>query len=260
MPVVDLKLTHATLHRLQATAGLKLHGLQHSGSLAAGSRIEVPAAVQATVTGGSFLEVGAFCSLSGGNIGNVRFKRYCSLAHGTVMGAHEHPTDWLTSSRTAYWPQVHAWDRFLAPERAEAIHAETPRFTASCPITEIGNDVWIGHGAFIKAGVTIGDGAVVGARSTVVKDVPPYAIVVGTPAKIIRPRFAERTIERLLALQWWRYSIYDLAGVPFDDVERAIDAIEARVADDAIQPYAPAVVTVEDLAAVDTWLDRSAAA
>ena len=67
----------------------------------------------------------------------------------------------------------------------------------------VGNDVWIGYEAVILAGVTIGDGAVVGARAVVTKDVPPYAIVGGVPARPIRRRFDQAVIDRLLALRWW---------------------------------------------------------
>lgn len=67
----------------------------------------------------------------------------------------------------------------------------------------IGNDVWIGYEAVIFAGVTIGDGAVIGSRAVVTKDVPPYTIVGGVPAKTIRRRFDEDTIRELLRLRWW---------------------------------------------------------
>lgn len=67
----------------------------------------------------------------------------------------------------------------------------------------IGNDVWIGYEAVIMAGITIGDGAIVAARAVVTKDVPPYTIVGGTPAKVIRKRFPDDTITTLLTLKWW---------------------------------------------------------
>ena len=70
----------------------------------------------------------------------------------------------------------------------------------------IGNDVWIGYEAVILAGVTIGDGAVIGTRAVVTKDVPPYTIVGGVPAKPIRKRFPEGTIELLLKLKWWDWT------------------------------------------------------
>ena len=67
----------------------------------------------------------------------------------------------------------------------------------------IGNDVWIGYEAVILAGVTIGDGAVIGTRAVVTKDVPPYTIVGGVPAKPIRKRFSQETIDALLKMKWW---------------------------------------------------------
>jgi len=70
----------------------------------------------------------------------------------------------------------------------------------------IGNDVWIGYEAVIMAGVTIGDGAIIGARAVVTKDVPAYAIVGGIPAKLIRKRYSDNTIKALLKTQWWNWS------------------------------------------------------
>ncbi|MGI6070395.1 MAG: CatB-related O-acetyltransferase [Blautia sp.] len=82
----------------------------------------------------------------------------------------------------------------------------------------IGNDVWIGYEAVIMAGVTIGDGAVIGARAVVTKDVPPYTIVGGVPAKPIRTRFPEHTILKLLELKWWNW--------PADKIAANIEAIK----------------------------------
>ena len=70
----------------------------------------------------------------------------------------------------------------------------------------IGNDVWIGYEAIILAGVTIGDGAIIGTRAVVTKDVPPYTIVGGVPAKPIKRRFSEETTSALLEIQWWNWS------------------------------------------------------
>lgn len=83
----------------------------------------------------------------------------------------------------------------------------------------IGNDVWIGYEAVIFSGVTIGDGAVIGARAVVTKDVPPYTIVGGVPAKVIRRRFPDETIPRLLDLKWWNW--------PEERIAQNIEAIQA---------------------------------
>ena len=72
--------------------------------------------------------------------------------------------------------------------------------------TTVGNDVWIGQDVVIKGGVKIGDGAVIGARSVVTRDVPPYAVVVGVPAKVIKYRFEQEKIDFLEKLQWWNWT------------------------------------------------------
>lgn len=71
----------------------------------------------------------------------------------------------------------------------------------------VGNDVWFGYDSLIKNGVTIGDGAIIAARAVVVKDVPPYAVVAGNPAKVVKLRFDEATIKRLLNIAWWNWDI-----------------------------------------------------
>ena len=83
----------------------------------------------------------------------------------------------------------------------------------------VGSDVWIGYEAVVMQGVTIGDGAVIGARSVVTRDVPPYAIVAGAPARLIRMRFSESTVSRLLELKWWDW--------PEERLGRSIAAIQA---------------------------------
>ena len=83
----------------------------------------------------------------------------------------------------------------------------------------IGNDVWIGYEAVILSGVKIGDGAVIGARAVVTKDVPPYTVVGGVPAKTIRKRFDDATVEKLLALRWW--------GWEKEKIKRSISAIQS---------------------------------
>lgn len=83
----------------------------------------------------------------------------------------------------------------------------------------IGNDVWIGYEAVVMAGVTIGDGAIIGTRAVVTKDVPPYTIVGGVPAKPIRKRFDEETVKRLLALKWW--------DQPIERIRRHLEDIQS---------------------------------
>ena len=122
---------------------------------------------------GNYVHVGAHCILNMTTIGD-----YSSIAPHVQIGGLEHPYEEFSTST------------FLT--------SESKRY-----ITEIGHDVWIAAGAIIRTGVKIGSGAVVGANSFVNKDVPPYAIVVGTPAKILKYRFDEDTISKLEASRYW---------------------------------------------------------
>jgi len=120
----------------------------------------------------------------------VSIGNYCSIAAGVLfIAAGEHPMTLVSS-----YPFPDS-GRFGPPTRD----------IAKGPIT-VGNDVWIGSRAIILSGVKIGDGAVVGAGSVVSKNVEPYAVVAGNPAKLIRHRFEPKVIEELLAIRWWDWS------------------------------------------------------
>ena len=96
----------------------------------------------------------------------------------------------------------------------------------------IGNDVWIGYDAVILAGVTVGDGAVIGARAMVTKDVPPYTIVGGVPARPIRKRFPDETVKALLRLRWWDWPLEQIAEgmqyIQHGDLEALADLVQRR--------------------------------
>lgn len=127
--------------------------------------------------------------------------KFCSIAEQvTIFLGGEHRTDWVTT---------YPFNYFLAEHAANRGHPKTKGDVV------IGNDVWIGMGATILSGVRIGDGAVIGARALVSKDVPPYAIVAGNPAKVIRRRFADGVINRLLEIRWWDWPIPQIeAAIP----------------------------------------------
>ena len=91
----------------------------------------------------------------------------------------------------------------------------------------VGNDVWIGNNVIVMPGVTIGNGAVIGAGAVVTKDVPPYAIVGGNPAKVIKYRFTEKQIEKLLEIKWWNWPVWKV----YDN----IDLIENNNVDNFIE-------------------------
>lgn len=98
-------------------------------------------------------------------------------------------------------------------------------------------------------GVTIGDGVIIGGGSVVTKDVPPYAIAVGNPAKVIKYRFSEEIIEQLLSLAWWRYAPWELNkfGINFFDIEITIEQIRKRVDSGDLQCYVPEKVKIAEL-------------
>ncbi|WP_298958306.1 CatB-related O-acetyltransferase [uncultured Methylobacterium sp.] len=127
--------------------------------------------------------------------------KYTSIAGSvTIFVGSNHRTDWVTT-----YP-------FSALLRAWPEAAGITGHPQSNGDVRIGNDVWLGLGAVVMSGVTVGDGSVVAAGSMVVKDVPPYAIVGGNPAKIIRYRFDEKTIERLLTIKWWDWPDQEVRG------------------------------------------------
>lgn len=127
--------------------GLKLPTLVGTYSLDETSCFEPPMSVEARVNTPTAIEVGAFTSIAAaGKIGNVKVGRYCAIAPEVKIGAHEHPTDWLTCSRVTYYPEIHNWDQFCKPDQMNTIRRQRRPFANSCPITTLGHDVWIGQG------------------------------------------------------------------------------------------------------------------
>ena len=122
--------------------------------------------------------------------------KFCSIAAATtfIMNGGNHLTESVSSFPFAIfgedWSQ--AMDGKSYPTKGNTV---------------VGNDVWIGYNATIMPGVTIGDGAIIAANATVVKDVAPYSIVGGNPAKVIKKRFSDEKISKLLETQWWNWDI-----------------------------------------------------
>lgn len=120
--------------------------------------------------------------------------KFCSIASNTRLNALEHPIERVTGHKLTYRPNEYF--RYLGVDQAFRARRRGK------PVT-IGHDVWIGHGAVVMPGIRIGNGAVVGANSVVTRDVAPYEIVAGTPARRLRMRFPAAVVRRLEALQWW---------------------------------------------------------
>jgi acetyltransferase-like isoleucine patch superfamily enzyme len=124
---------------------------------------------------------------------NAKIGSFCSISNRVIIGGTGHPVHFVSTSPV-----------FLSHKdsvKVKYAHFDyLPQLT-----TNISHDVWIGESVLIKAGVTIGIGAVIGMGSVVTKNVPPYAIYAGNPAKLIRYRFDKDTINRLLILKWWEF-------------------------------------------------------
>lgn len=119
---------------------------------------------------------------------------YCSIANGTtiMLGGGGHNPSYIST--------------YPFPARPE-LWGKIRQYKIKNGSVTIGSDVWIGFGVIILPGVKIGDGAVIGAGSVIAKNIPPYSIVVGNPARVIRKRFSGREINKLLQLRWWDWSV-----------------------------------------------------
>ena len=151
---------------------------------------------------------------------NAEIGSFCSIANEVVIGGGMHPLNWVATSPVFYHGRDSVRKKYSTHKREEPLK------------TIIGHDVWIGQKTLIKQGLIIGTGAVVGMGSVVTKSVPPYAIVAGNPASIIRYRFSKDAIKRLLASEWWLLSSTEIAKLApsITDVELFLDKIDEKKA------------------------------
>jgi chloramphenicol O-acetyltransferase type B len=149
---------------------------------------------------------------------NCDIGSFCSIANNVKIGGGMHPIDWVSTSPVFY--------EDLDSVKAKFSYHKRPLDKR----TIIGHDVWIGSSSIIKQGVKIGTGAVIGMGSIVTKDVEPYSIVAGCPAKQIKKRFDNDTIKHLIKSQWWDFSdsILRKHAVHFNDISKFLENINSN--------------------------------
>lgn len=152
---------------------------------------------------GEYSYVGKSCTIQNTEIG-----KFCSFASGLFMGTGTHPID-LFSTSTLFYRVENTFG--ISVVKQDMDFEEYQKI-------EVGNDVWIGTRAMIMDGVKIGHGAIVAANAVVTKDVPPYAIVGGVPARIIKYRFGEDRIKELMDSEWWDW--------PLEEINEKMDSWE----------------------------------
>ncbi len=144
---------------------------------------------------------GEFCHVSQ----HTKIGKFCSIGNLCTIGARQHDMSALST-----WPHEATLDA------VEKLNKPTT----------VGNDVWIGCNSVILSGVTVGDGAVIGAGAVVTKDVPPYAIAYGNPARVRKYRFDDATIAELLRLAWWDKPVEIIKALPMMDVRACIEFLQ----------------------------------
>ena len=153
--------------------------------------------------------------------------RFCSIGPGLRTCLGSHPTETFVSTHPAFFSTAaQAGFTFVASD----LFVELKKISDGRYVVRIGNDVWIGANVTILDGVTVGDGAIIGAGSIVTRDIEPYSICVGVPARKVRYRFDEETIRFLLATKWWTNDFDWIAGKAeqFADIARFKDAFDRK--------------------------------
>jgi len=168
--------------------------------------------------------------------------RYCSISNGlTILDSH-HQTHLLTTSAITFRPRNSLWSDLI--EKNGSPHDPDWHIYDRKTFPSIGNDVWIGRNVTLSMGISIGDGAIVAANSVVTKDVPPYAIVGGNPARLLRPRFPDEIASRLLQSRWWDLDPSFIVRVAPLGSEEALRQIEAQGR--SVAPFRPTQIRLSD--------------
>lgn len=180
----------------------------------------------AFLVGRNLWEMGAFSYSWSTFPISTKVGRYCSIATDIKVMGLRHPHEWLTTSATTYDRNFIIYQKYLDEKNKSQHPRRLPNIHGNQLV--IDHDVWIGSRATLKANLHIGIGAVIAADAVVTKDVPPFAIVGGNPAKIIKYRFDQTTIEKILQTQWWKYDFSDIQDLDITNIEVFLEEFEKK--------------------------------
>jgi acetyltransferase-like isoleucine patch superfamily enzyme len=177
----------------------------------------------------------------------MRVGRYSSIAWQVSVMGERHPTEWAATSPIFYQPVPGGAPNAGLRAYRDSTQMNVREYDQGETAVTIGHDVWIGEQVLLKRGITIGSGAVIGARALVLEDVPPYAVVVGQPARVIKYRFSPELIARFLELEWWRFSAAEISKLPLERSDRFLDVLSEKIATETMNPMRPATLRFRDL-------------
>lgn len=188
--------------------------------IAKGAKVEYPINLMHSVCVYGSVSIGRFTYINVNTVVYplVKIGRFCSIARNCEIGVAEHPVYYLSSHPFQF-------DKTIFKNN-KAYNEINKTNWVPHKQTIVGNDVWIGAKVIIKTGIKIGDGAIIASGAVVAKDVPPYAIMGGVPAKILKYRFTDFIIKELLDIKWWDMDIGSLSNIHFSDINIAIDELK----------------------------------
>ncbi|MDT2600051.1 CatB-related O-acetyltransferase [Enterococcus hulanensis] len=208
------------------------------------SDLKVEPYSQTVSSGGNLYTCGSFSYSLGARLPlTTKIGRYCSIAPCTAFSPGRHDMRRFTTSPVA-----------LSNPTEIGIFADGKNMLNSVDFNEvrlpivIENDVWIGKDVLIKPGVHIGNGAIIGERTIVTRDVEPYSVVVGAPGTAKKLRFTDKEISSLIESEWWKYNYQDFRGINGnDDIEVFLDKFNDLKQNNEIQPYEPICLNASDI-------------
>ena len=188
-----------------------------------------------------------FCK--GSPIGTMGAFSYSNspLPHGLAIGRYSSIGEKLRIFGARHFPSWASTSPWFYDTEYADFDDPIDKISRNSNCVTIGNDVWIGSHVALKDQLSIGDGAIIATGSVVTKNVPAYAVVGGNPARIIKYRFVDRIIQKMLTLRWWRFALWDLRGMHIESPETFLELLEEKIAANQLSCFTPPVLTTDQL-------------